>query len=189
MKLKKSTWALLAIALLLGGGVYSYETFWKPEQETSQAKEQQLFTFSEKDIKGLTIETAGKTLKFERKDTEQPWQMLEPEKITANDAAMSFLLNLLVDSQINRSITVTKELLKDYSLEPPFAKIMISLANNQTHQLLLGKPDLEDQYIYAQLDPQTGTIEQKIIFLPKEFQYAVERDLMEWKQPKTEEGK
>lgn len=189
MKLQKTTWVLLTVAILLGGGVYLYETVGKPHQEEVQAKQKQIFTFKEEDIKTLTIKTKGKTLKFERtNDENQPWQMKQPEDVKANDAAISFLLNLLVERERDRNLTVPEQDLKQYGLNPSLATITIQLANQETHQLILGNPNLEDLYLYSQIDPpKQASKEVEIVLIPKEFQYAVERDLAEWKQPQEQE--
>lgn len=191
MKLQRTTWALLTVAILLGGGVYLYETVGKPHQQEVKAKQKQIFTFQEEDIKTLTIETKGQPLKFERtKDKNKPWQMKQPENIMASDAAVSFLLNLLVERQRDRAITVPVEQIKDYGLEPPVATITVQLANQETHKLILGNPNIEDLYIYAQIDPPPqASKEVQVVLVPKEFQYAVERELAEWKQPEEKEPK
>ncbi|ACK72752.1 conserved hypothetical protein [Gloeothece citriformis PCC 7424] len=191
MKIQTTTWVLLTVAILLGGGVYLYETIGKPHQEEVQANENKIFTFREDEIKTLTIDTKGKTLKFEKtNDKNKPWQMKQPEDITASDAAVSFLLNLLVERQRDRSITVPIKQLKDYGLDPSVATITVQLANQKTHKLILGNPDLENLYLYAQIDPPSPTAkETEIVLIPKEFQYAIERDLAEWKEPEPEPPK
>ncbi len=178
------TWILVAIAVLLGGFVYFREMQSKPPQEEVQVQQKPLFSFKEEDIKGLTLETPGKTLKFERtNDKNLPWRMKQPEDVPANDASVSFLLNLLIEGKSDRNVTITPEELKEYGLNKPLATIMIQLANQENHQIVLGKSDFKDEFIYAQIDPPSqGAKELTITLVPKEFQYAVERELVEWKQ-------
>jgi hypothetical protein len=183
MKLKKSTLILLTIAILFAGGIYIYEFFGKSHQEQIESEQKQLFSFSADAIKGLTIDSKGQSLQFARtEDTNNPWRMQKPELLTASDAAVSFLVNLLVEAKRDRSIKVPVTELKEYGLASPMATITIKLKDEKSHQLILGNPNLEDSYLYAQIDPQTAQQEVEIILVPKEFQYAVERDLNEWKQ-------
>ena len=68
----------------------------------------QIFNFTDRDIQTLVIETEGKNLKFERTTQEtQPWKMTDPEDIPASEAAISFLVDLLIESEINQSFFIT----------------------------------------------------------------------------------
>ncbi|WP_013323125.1 DUF4340 domain-containing protein [Gloeothece verrucosa] len=188
MKLQKTTLGLLTVAVLLGAGVSFYEIVGKPHQQEVQEKQKQIYTFKEEDVQTLTVEKGGKTLKFERtKDNTQVWRMKQPEDTNASDAAVSFLLDLLVERPRDRTITVPMQQLKDYGLNPPLATITVQLANQETHKLVLGNPNLENLYIYGQIDPPENAKEVEVVLIPKEFQYAVERDLAEWKQPQEKE--
>ncbi len=184
MKLRRTTWFLLGLALLLGGFVYVYEIQGKPQREAIEAKQKQIFTFPEKEIKELTIERAEQTLKFERtKDDRNPWLMKQPEEVPVNDGVISFLLNLLAKEQSDRSFTVSSDRLSQYGLDKPLATITIVLENGKKHQLILGKPDFQDKFIYALTQPPTNNKQKlEVILISKNFQYAVEREIEEWKQ-------
>lgn len=185
MKFKKSTWILVSIALLMGGFVYFYETYSKPQQEAIQAKKQQIFDFQEEDIQALTIKKGKETLQFERiNNANSSWRMKQPEDTLANDATVSFLISLLVEGKSDRNFTVSSNQVKDYSFDQPFATINIQLKNQSSHQLILGKSDFQDQSIYAQIDPPSQLPKEITVYLvDKSFQYALERDIAEWKQP------
>lgn len=185
MKLQKTTWILAIIALLLGSFVYFYEIQGKPKQEEIQANQKQIFDFQKEDIKELTIENNTEKLKFERTGNENKiWQMKQPEDVPASDAAVSFLLELLVEGKSDRTFTIPINQIKDYGLDKPLATVKVQLNNKTEHTIILGKPDFEDKFIYAQVDPPNQSKEElAIILVPKDFQYAVERELEEWKQP------
>jgi hypothetical protein len=185
MKLKKTTWILVIIAALFGGFVYFYEIQGKPQREELQAKQKQIFNFKEEDIKILTIDTQGKTLKFERTGDENiPWRMKQPEDTLASNAAVSFLTNLLVEAKGDRNFTSPAERSQEYGFNPPVATITVQLVNQETHKIVLGKPEFKDEFIYSQIDPPAqGEKELKITLIPKELSYAVEREYGEWKQP------
>lgn len=70
MKLKKSTQILLAAAVLVGGGVIFYETIAAPEKEAAEERQQDIFTFESEQVESMTVDTAEKTLKFDRLEPE-----------------------------------------------------------------------------------------------------------------------
>ncbi|MGK7940956.1 MAG: DUF4340 domain-containing protein [Crocosphaera sp.] len=182
MKFKSTTWILLTVAILLGVGVYFYELQINPQQEEIEAQKKKLFTFDEKEIKKLTIETKGITYIFEKtKDENKPWQMKNPQDTVANDAVISFLTNLLISSESERNFTVPKNQKKDYGLDKPLGTITVELENNKQHKIMLGKPDFQGELLYAEIDPiDSSEAEIKIYLIPKNFQYAIDRNPEEW---------
>ena len=66
MKLHRSTWILLLLAILFGGIVYVYEIEGRPQREATKANENKLFLFEEKDVQSVTLKTKDQTLLFER---------------------------------------------------------------------------------------------------------------------------
>lgn len=189
MKLQRTTIILIILTLGLGAFVYFTEIKGKETQETVENQEENIakpiFNFAKNDIKTLTIETQGKTLKFEQtEDITKPWQMIVPEKITANDPTLSFLINLFIESKSNQTFMATKKQLPNYGLDKPMSKIFITLKNEEKHELILGKPNFDDSLIYAQIDANKDTDDNRqITLVSKSFQYAVERDFNDWKQP------
>ena len=184
MKLQKNTFILLGIATILGVGVYVYELQINPQKQEIATQSKQLFTFEEKDIKVLTIETKDTTYKFEKtSDEKQPWQMKNPQETVANDAVIAFLTNLLVNSETARTLKVPNQQKKEYGLDKPLGTITIELENKKQHKILLGKPNFQGELLYAEIDPQTSSEQEITINLvPKNFQYAVDRKPEEWTQ-------
>jgi len=145
-----------------------------------QSTAKSLFNFSLEEIDGLRIKTEKTSLVFEKRDTlseSQQWQMKQPETQPANTAAISFLTDLLVNNKPERSFPLSLEQLADYGLDQPIATIEVQLKNHQIHELKLGKPDLEGRSLYAQVDNLP-----LVYIVPIEFQYAVDRELKEWKE-------
>ena len=186
MKLQQTTWILLVLALGLGGFVYFQEIQAQKEREAVQQAQNKVFDFTEKQVLSLTIEKQKQTLKFERSNNEKTtWQMKQPNDVPADDASVAFLLNLLAEGKSDRSFTITAKQRKDYGLDQPLATVKVQLENKENHELILGKPDFNDQFLYAQADPSSEKEQDlKVILVPKDFQYAVERKLEEWKQKK-----
>ena len=109
--------------------------------------------------------------------------MKQPENQIANAATVSFLVDLLVSGKSEKTFTVPIEQKKEYGLDVPQATITVNLKNQQTHQIILGKTDFEDKFLYAQVDP-TNHQKLQVSLVDKSFQYALDRDLSEWKQEK-----
>lgn len=182
MKLQKTTWILATIAILMGGFVYFHEIQGKSQQQETQNKQNKIFGFQADDIESLNITTKQQTLELQRtKDPNQVWQMKQPKDTPANDAVVSFLINLLVYGQSDRTLTIPREKGQDYGFNNPSAIINIQLKNQQSHQLILGNPDFKNELIYAQIDPLPQAKEVKISLVSKDFLNAVERKLEEWK--------
>ncbi|MEQ9233651.1 DUF4340 domain-containing protein [Coleofasciculus sp. E2-BRE-01] len=189
MKLQKTTWVLLIVALFLGGFVYFYEIVGTPQREAAKEAEKQLFSFEEDEIQRVNIYIQEESRKFERVSEPEPgWRMTEPKEVPASDPSVAFLLNLLVEGKSDRIIpNVAPENLKDYGLDKPQAMVTVRLKNDETHEILLGKPDFNNSFLYAQIDPFSDKSQQSNVFLvPMDFEYAVNRPLSEWEQPQED---
>lgn len=189
MTIQRNTWLLLILATILGGWVYVYEIRGKAEKTQIEVEQQQIFNFSEKAIAKIFIDRPNQTLEFVRTgDFDRPWQMKQPEDVPASDATISFLVDLLVRGERDRAFTVPVSQLKEYGLDNPQTKISVELNNGQRHQIFLGQPNINDKSLYAQTDLSQNTHrETEILLVPKNWQYAVERDLQEWKEPELSE--
>ncbi len=186
MKLQKTTWVLLIVALFLGGFVYFYEIVGTPQREAAKEAEKQLFSFEEDEVQRVNIYIQEESRKFERVSEPEPgWRMTEPKDVPASDPSVAFLLNLLVEGKSDRIIpNVSPENLKEYGLDKPQAMVTVRLTNDETHEILLGKPDFNNSFLYAQIDPFSDKSQQSNVFLvPMDFDYAVNRPLSEWEQP------
>jgi hypothetical protein len=191
MKLKRTPLILLAIAALLGAGVYFHEIQSAPQRQESQEKAKRIYPFEEKDIKAFTLRTPQQTLAAVAKPTTgnsgtssatpSTWQLTEPQQGSANDASVAYLLNLIATAQTPETLKIPANRQAEFGLDKPLATIDVTLADNKSHRLILGKPDINRTYLYAQVDPPTpaGT-ELSIVLLPLEFENAVKRPLSEW---------
>ncbi|AFZ32861.1 hypothetical protein Glo7428_4418 [Gloeocapsa sp. PCC 7428] len=180
MKLQRTTLILLLLALGLGGFVYFYEIRGATQRQEAEAREQQIFGFTQEQVQALRIQTQGQTLNFERENGR--WIMTSPEKTPASNASISYLLDLLVQGRSDRTIQVPANQLTDYGLAKPQATVTVTLNNQQTHQLNLGNPDFTGNFLYAQVDPGTspsGNVD--LLLVSSNFQNGVNRDLAEWK--------
>ncbi|WP_017318465.1 DUF4340 domain-containing protein [Mastigocladopsis repens] len=185
MKLQKTTLILILLALSLGSFVYFYEIKGVPQREEIKEKKQQIFSFKEDDVQTLTVKTKNQTLNVERsgKSDEPKWLIKSPEVTPASNAVVGYLMNLLVKGKSDRIISTSANQLAEFGLEQPQATINVKLKNQKTHQLILGKPDFNRRFMYAQADPPAkfdGKID--VLLVSTDFENAVNRELLEWKQ-------
>lgn len=182
MKFPKTTLILILLALGLGGFVYFHEIKGKNQQAEIKIQNQKIFTFTADDVQSLTIKIKETTLQLERRNTsEKPqWEIKSPISALANDAIVSYLMDLLVKGKSERTVLISSAELSEFGLDKPVATIDIKLKNQQSHQLILGKGDFNNQFLYAQADSNKNM---NLLLVSKDFVNAVNRDISEWKQP------
>lgn len=189
MKLQRTTLILLLLALGFGGFVYFYEIKGATQRQAAKAEAQQIFSFEEEQVQSFTVKTKEQTLEFGRGDKsgKPKWLMQTPNQTPASDAAVSYLMNLLVKGKSDRAVQVPAAQLQEYGLEQPQATIEVKLKNQTNHKLILGKPDFNRNFLYAQADsPAKPTGNVNVLLVSTDFENAVNRSLSEWK---SEEAK
>ena len=188
MKIKKSTWLLIFLAISLGGFVYLYEIRGTEKRSQIQTKQQQIFDFTEEDIQKITITKSENVLEFVRTgNNDRSWQMKQPEDVPASDATISFLLDLVAKGKKVRSFAIPVSNLSQYGLDQSATKITIELKDRENQEIILGNANFSDRLVYARVNSstnvQTSTAKDTtVILVSKNWHYAVERDLSEWKQ-------
>jgi hypothetical protein len=185
MKLQRTTLILLLLALGLGGFVYFYEIQGATQRQEAKAQKQKIFSFNEEQVQSFTVKNKNQTLKFElsNQSGKPKWQMKDPSDTPASDASVSYLLNLLVSGKSDRTLSVPVAQLREYGLDRPGATVEVKLNNQKTHRLILGKPNFDRSFLYAQADPPTqATGQVDVLLVSTDFENAVNRSLSEWKQ-------
>ncbi|MEH2315518.1 MAG: DUF4340 domain-containing protein [Nostoc sp.] len=186
MKLPRTTLILILLALGLGGFVYLYEFRKATVREEINEQKQQIFSFAEDDVQSLTVKTKKLTLNLERssESSNAKWLIKSPISGSANDAIVSYLMDLLVKGKSERTLSTPVKELGEFALDKPQATINITLKNRQSHQLILGKSNFNGRFLYAQADSAAkpdGNI--NVLLVSTDFANAVNRDLSEWQQP------
>lgn len=209
MKLQRTPLILLLAALILGGGVLTYETQISPKQEEAKENTNKLFSFREEDVQSLSLKTRQQTLSFEKKSatelTTKPkeskpsspeiadafvWKMVAPTTATANDAYVSYLLNLMATGRREQSMTAPAAQRAEFGFDQPMAIAEVKLKNQQTHSLVLGKQNFDGSALYAQIDPPTDPNQDlSVVLVPTDFENAINRPLSEWQAPATKPDK
>ncbi|MBN4006917.1 DUF4340 domain-containing protein [Nostoc sp. LPT] len=187
MKLPRTTLILILLALGLGGFVYFYEIRGATVREETKEQKQKIFSFAEDDVQSLTVKTKKLTLNLERSpesSSNPKWLIKSPISGPANDAIVSYLIDLLVKGNSDSTLSTPVKQLGEFTLDPPQAIINITLKNQHSHQLILGKSNFNSRFLYAQADPAAkpdGNI--NVLLVSTDFANAVNRELSEWKQP------
>jgi hypothetical protein len=182
MKLQRTTLILILLALSLAGFVYFYEIYWKNQQEEVREEKRQLFSFEADDVQSLTIKSQTGTVNLERNNSDRPkWLMKSPEQSPAMDASVSYLMDLLVKGTSNRTLSVTANQLGEFGLDNPQGTVEVKLKNQKIHRIFIGKPDFNNRFLYAQIDPMTTNGKVDILLVSTDFANAVNRQLSEWK--------
>lgn len=186
MKFNRTTISLVILALGLTSFVYFSEIKDQGFDITSkidrkEETREKIFPFDSKDIKSITINLDRQQISFEKTEKDI-WEMIQPEKLTASDAAMSFLVNLFNQAENTVEIPLTEDKKEEYGLTASGYKIQWRLKNGDEYQMILGKSNFDDTQIYAEVIFPDGVERKQNIFLvSKSFQYAIERDFEEWK--------
>jgi hypothetical protein len=72
---------------------------------------------------------------------------------------------------------------QDFGLDEPVGTVEVKLKNQQTHRLILGKPDFNQSFLYAQANPPENRLEAiEVLLVPTDLENAVDRPLLEWKK-------
>lgn len=188
MKLQRSTIILVATALVLGGAVlFTQARQANPNRSTtgqSNAAATPVFEFEEADVVGLSIETQNQTVSFERNEAGF-WQMTQPQQQPAEEAAIAFLLSRLTTDGLVQRTTIDASNPAEFGFDDPFATVDLTLADDTTHQLVLGAADFSGRNYYALLDPETlplsettGDVDAAIV--TENIRNGVDRPLEEW---------
>ncbi|MBW4424973.1 MAG: DUF4340 domain-containing protein [Nostoc desertorum CM1-VF14] len=186
MKLPRTTLILILLTLGLGSFVYFYEIRGATVREEMKEQKQQIFSFAEDDVQSLAVKTKKLTLNLERspESSNPKWVIKSPISGPANDAIVSYLMDLLVKGNSNQTLSTPVKELGEFALDQPQATINITLKNRQSHQFILGKSNFNGRFLYAQADPATkpdGNI--NVLLVSTDFANAVNWELSEWKQP------
>ncbi|BDA68925.1 hypothetical protein CAL7716_030910 [Calothrix sp. PCC 7716] len=184
MKLQRTTLVLMLLALGLGAFVYYYEILGATQRSEVSESQKRIFSFAADDIQSLTITKGNENIILERSGTQSPpkWLLKAPQTSPASNASVSYLTDLLVKGQINRTISSPISQLNEFGLDQPQATIEIKLKNQQTYKLILGKLDFSKNSLYAQINPSSKLDKINVLLVSKDFQNAVNRDISEWTQ-------
>jgi hypothetical protein len=185
MKIQRTTLILILLALSLGSFVYFFEIRGATQRQESQGNKPRIFSFAADDVRSLNISANNLNITIDRNTSSNPpkWFLKSPISVPASDASVSFLMDLLTKGTSDRIINANSNQLNEFGLNQPIATIEVKLKNQQNHRLILGKPDFNDRFLYAQANPSNKPDgKNEVLLVSKDFVNAVNRELSEWQQ-------
>jgi hypothetical protein len=185
MKFQRTSLGLVIAALVLGGAVYYFEFRQKPQRSEVQVAKP-IFSFKESDVQAFTVRKPAQTLSFELTTVApRQWMLRSPENTAADEGVVAFLLNLMATGKSDRTLSIPVARKSEFGLDQPAATVEVKLKNQQTHRLVLGKPNFNRNFLYALADPPGNPNQDlAVLLVPIEFQNALDRPLTEWKKQK-----
>lgn len=195
MVLKRLTWVLCGVALLLGLGIVTWEMANPPQKEETVKLPSKAhhFEFSADAVQSVIITQGNQTVKLYRSASQKDgktWQMDDPDPVAVSGPGVDFLLSIVLGSQNDRDFEVAAEELKDYGLDPALTELTIQLVNGKTHRLKLGNADFNGDALYALIDPIENSdipIEtRKISLVPRSLEDLARRSPEDWRQGNME---
>lgn len=195
---QRTTIVLGSVALLLGSGVYLYETRFSPSQEKTQEQTRSLYSFEESAVKTVNLTTPTQKLTFVKNPASKAkppalnkpkvsssatdWLMTTPSRQPAKDGSVAYLLNLMATGKSQQTLSIPLTRQAEFGLDQPRAIIEVTLNQGSTHRLLLGKPNFNRTGLYALVDPPQGSSELTVWLVSTDFENAVNRSLKDWQQ-------
>ncbi len=146
---------LLVIALGLGAYVYFYESKQTP---TDSPKKDKVFSADVSKIDTIEVKAAsGDTTTIKKNGTE--WQIVAPEAMDADAAAVGTLVSTLESLEVSRSVDDNPKSVKEYGLDPPKYSVAFKLAGESTfHRLNVGDKTPTGSDLYARVEGQPKLI-------------------------------
>ena len=144
----RSSIVYLVVLALLGGYYYYFEVVKKEQKIAEERQAKRIFHFKVNDVQALVIESKDK--KSVRLVKTGTWQITEPIRCQADQAAMEGLLDTIVTLEAQRDVIANPGDLKRYGLNDPALKLKIQ-EENQTLQLALGDKNPTGEGYYSKI--------------------------------------
>ena len=142
--IRRSTWITLLVFLVLaaaGYGAIAYRNRRAQTHPTPSPTPNDVITFTENDIVGVEISGAGRKVVLQRKDTQSPWQVVQPapqgNERPDQERINTAVFNITTLSALNAVPSGTD--LNALGLLKPTYILKLRLANGKTWQAEIGK--------------------------------------------------
>ena len=151
MTQKQKTLALLAVLASLAAAIGSYAWFgvYRAGEVEKKAKDQAdtLFSFKKDEVKQLVVTAKGETTTIVRAGKDG-WEISSPIKAPAEKLSVDSLVDKLAGLKRKRVVSNGADL-KEYGLESPRIKIVVTLDSGKTHELDVGDDNPYDGTLFA----------------------------------------
>lgn len=149
-------WKTLSLAVLfvsLLGYVYLFE-------RTPAERNPRLLEFRPEDVESLAIAYAGAEIRVQR-EASGKWQLVAPLRAAADHLTVGRILSSLADARVTRTIAEkpSREELSAFGLDPPWARVSLSLKNGVTlPALLIGAKSPVGHSAYVRREPRPAVL-------------------------------
>jgi hypothetical protein len=152
MIIKKTTLAIVAIAVILAGAVYYFD--WKRGGEEKTSPPKRAYAIQASDVVSVTLAHPARpsepAIRFAKRDGS--WQVVEPIETAADQATLDGLCDQIAGADISETEPGTPDRLKAFGLDPPRASLEFQLASGAMHMLLVGSKTFTGDSVYAIVD-------------------------------------
>jgi hypothetical protein len=142
------------IIFLVLVGAYAALKWQQGQQETREKEAKRIFKVQEKEVGILALIRPGQEVRLVKKDHD--WQLLEPLKARADQAAVDELLVTLAGLRQERDLGVQKDL-KSFGLDQPQLVVEFA-AQGQTYRLAIGSQAPGAGNYYARQDQEPNVL-------------------------------
>lgn len=147
--MKKTTLAVVVLALALGAWVY-YSEFKHPAPEKSSDESKLAFSFTAPDVTAIEIDRQGQAMHFEKRDGN--WVITQPVSTSADQSTLEGIASSLATARISRTFSAPAGRLGSYGLASPAVKLEIQLKNGAKHRVQLGDKDYSGISVFGMVD-------------------------------------
>ncbi len=149
----KGTLILLIVCLALGGYLYFYEYRGADEREKAKQAENKVWTFDDKDIRQIYLDSADQRIEAIRKG-EQDWTMTAPRQLPADSDEFNRLAvsasNLRRESVVEQNATD----LSKFGLDPAQSTLKLKTKDGKEYEIKFGNSNPTGSSTYAALSKQ-----------------------------------
>jgi Domain of unknown function (DUF4340) len=155
--IKKSTLIVLACAVLLGGGVYYWQSRRSKEPAAPKSAAKPAFSVLPADIVSFSISHPGQTdqpaVEFQKQ--KGSWRIVQPVDTLADQPTAEGFVDQLAESRPAETEPLASGGRKAFGLDPPQASVEFQLRDGQKHTLLIGDKDFSGTDVYTIVDGQS----------------------------------
>ena len=175
MTQKQRSLTLFGVILLLAGGIAAYA--WLGVYQVDQKKDREkaasetLFTFKKEQVRKVALTAHGQTVEAQVNDG--GWTIDAPLHTAGDAFALDAVGERLAGLKETRDLGLQSDL-KQYGLDPPKLKAVVTLDTGESHTLALGNDNPYDNSVYGLRDNDGG-----VALLENGVKLALDKGLFE----------
>jgi Domain of unknown function (DUF4340) len=152
--IRKSTLIVLLVAIVLGGGVYWYQTKHSTPSTPTDTSKPVFSSLQAANIQSITLEHLGdpnaKPVSMNRAG--DGWEITQPLDTPGDSSSVEGIADGLAEASSAQTESNAPDRLKAYGLDPGTLSIDFTLKNGAKHKVILGNKDFTGDSVYALVD-------------------------------------